>query len=371
MIRAYCSGLLALFALCAPLCARAAIVADPQALYHEMKAAYDTGTAHNWSYRDELNYLSAIFNAGRAYSLQRPTDPAYGELATLAVQIGSSVHYNPLTNHDGAVWYMREAADWVAKNATDPNVAKAATDLLARVNAEDMPERLAQFAQSDAEEAARAYPGDVEASLQEVEADWRAWLLTKDASWRTLALQHTADASFPIAHLPTTYGPDVIRAAQTAAAGVAPGYSAGDKTNGEKIVDRIKNLDAPLVIASVRSVPHDAYLSTLAPADEYFGRMGYSVLGIVNELKHINFMLDYNYGNRESGQTLLVADAIESMHRVYPRDRDLPKLLFSCLSTLERMDSPEAKDAANRLRTILTVEYQDSPEARKALGIGA
>ena len=371
MTRAFFRGLLALALLCAPLPAQAAMQADPQALYNEMKAAYDKGMAHNWGYRDELNYLSAILNAGRAYSLQRPNDPAYGELATLAVQIGSSIHYNPLTNHDGAAWYVREAADWVARNSTDPNLAKAGNDLLARVNAEDSPERLARFAESDAQETARAYPGDVDAMLQEVEADWRAWLLTNDASWRTLALQRAAAASFPLAHLPTSYGPELIRAAQEAAARVAPGYSAGDNVNGATIVDRLRHLDSPLVIASVHSVPHDVYLSTLAPADEYFGRMGYSVLGIVNELKHINFMLDYNYGNRESGQTLLVVDAIESMHRVYPRDRDLPKLLLSALTTLGRMDAPEAKAAAARLRAILTIEYQDSPEARKALGSGA
>jgi hypothetical protein len=367
MIRAFSKGLLALLVLCAPLCAQAAIQADPQALYNEMKAAYDKGAANNWAYRDELNYLSTIFNAGRAYSLQRPSDPAYGELATLAVQIGSSIHYNPLTNHDGAAWYVREAADWVSKNATDPDLAKAGADLLARINAEDAPERLALLAQSDAQENVRAYPGDVDAALQEVEADWRAWLLTHDWSWRTLALQRTAAANFPIAHLPTTYGPELINAAQEAEAGVAPGYSAGDKVNGATIVDRLKHLKSPLIIASVHAVPHDVYLSTLAPADEYFGRMGYSVLGIDNELKHVNFMLDYNYGNRESSQMLLIVDAVESMHRVYPRDRDMPKLLLSCIKALGRMDAPETKAAAVRLKTLLTIEYQDSPEARKVL----
>ena len=57
-------------------------------------------------------------------------------------------------------------------------------------------------------------------------------------------------------------------------------------------------------------MPHDAYLTTLAPADEYFGQMGMSILGIENELKHINYMLDYNYGNRESGPAIYVAQSI-------------------------------------------------------------
>ncbi|HTX59803.1 MAG TPA: hypothetical protein VMH02_08985, partial [Verrucomicrobiae bacterium] len=80
------------------------------------------------------------------------------------------------------------------------------------------------------------------------------------------------------------------------------------------------------------------------------------------------FMLDYNYGNRESGETVLVAEAIDDMQKVYPRDRDLPMLLYWGYTTLERMDDTQAEAAAAHLRGILTVEYQDSPQARKLLG---
>jgi hypothetical protein len=81
-------------------------------------------------------------------------------------------------------------------------------------------------------------------------------------------------------------------------------------------------------------------------------------------------MLDYKYGNREAAQTVLVAESIDDMHKVYPRDRDLPKLLYSCMTTLDRMTSDDAKSAGSHLRSILTVEYQDSPEARKVLTPG-
>ncbi len=103
------------------------------------------------------------------------------------------------------------------------------------------------------------------------------------------------------------------------------------------------------------------------PADEYFGRLGFSILGIENQLKHVNYMLDYNYGDRESGETVPVAEAIDDMHKVYPRDRDLPMLLYWGYTTLGRMDNAESKEAAKRLRAFLTVEYQDSPEAKKLL----
>jgi hypothetical protein len=342
------------------------MLADPTQLYTQMKNAYDKGTADGWNFRNQEIYLSTIFNAGRAYSLQRADDPNYGELATLSVQIGSALHYNPLTNHDAAAWYVREAAQWVTNHASDPALVTQATAILERVNSEDDPGRLAHLADDDASANLQAYPRDVDALLEQVEANWRAWLLTHDASWRSLALQRAALPNFPLAHLPTTYGNELITAANSAAAGV-DGYTSNDQQNGKTIVSRLKSIDPLRVIASVKAVPHDVYLSTLAPADEYFGRMGMSVLGIQNELKRINFMLNYNYGNRESNQTALVAEAIDEMHKVYPRDRDLPALLLDCYTTATRMDNAEAKATAAHVKTILTVEYQDSPQARRLL----
>ncbi|HTX55818.1 MAG TPA: hypothetical protein VMD47_01820, partial [Candidatus Acidoferrales bacterium] len=334
--------------------ARAALEADPEVLYQQMKAAYDKAAAAQWDYLDQAVYLSTIFNAGRAYSLQRPDDPAFRELETLTVQIGSGLHYNPLINHDAAVWYVREAAVWVSRNSSDPTLVADANGLLERVNSEDDPEKLASLADEDAQANAAQYPADVDTRLQTLEANWRGWLLTGDRSWRSLAFQKAASTNFPLAHLPTTYGPEFVRAVEQAQSGTGGDFTQGDRANARIIVARLKDLTSPLIIASVTAMPHDAYLSTLAPADEYFGQMGYSILGIENELKHINFMLDYNYGNREAAQTVLVAQSIDDMHKVYPRDRDMPMLLYSCLTTLQRMDSDDAKAAAAHLRSILT-----------------
>jgi hypothetical protein len=346
--------------------ARATLEADPQTLYQQMKDAYDKAQAAQWDFVDQEVYLSTIFNAGRAYTLQRPDDPALTQLETLTVQIGSGLHYNPLTNHDAAVWYVREAAVWVSRNSTDPTLVAQANALLDRVNSEDDPEKLARLADEDATANAQAYPHDADTQLQTLEANWRAWVLTNDPSWRSLAFEKAAADDFPIGHLPTTYGPEFLQAVEIADAGNGD-FTQGDRANAHRIEEHIKDLKIPLTIVSVTSMPADKYLTTLAPADEYFGQMGYSILGIENELKHINFMLDYKYGNREAQQTILVAQSIDDMHKVYPRDRDMPMLLYSVLTTLNRMDSDDAKAAAAHIRSILTVEYQDSPEARKVL----
>ena len=56
------------------------------------------------------------------------------------------------------------------------------------------------------------------------------------------------------------------------------------------------------------------------------------------------------------------------MQKVYPRDRDLPMLLYWCYTTLQRMSDEQSRDTARRIKALLTVEYQDSPQARKLLG---
>jgi hypothetical protein len=367
MIRAFYNRLLtaglAALLLTAP--ANAAMVADPAVLYQQMKDAYAKGTADGWDFRAEETYLSTIFNAGRAYSLQYPTDPAYGELATLTIQIGAGLHYNPLTNHDAAVWWVREAGDWIVKNSQDPTLIGQAQAILQRVNSETDPQALARFADEDAVATVRTYPGDVDALLLRVEADWRAWLLSRDPAWRSLALARAASPDFPVAHLPINWGNELLAAAS--AASIANGYTQDDVTNAATLIARVKAVDPIRVIASVTAVPHDVYLSTLAPADEYFGHMGMSVLEIQNRLKHINFMLDYDYGNRESGEAENVTESIVGMQKIYPRDRDLPMLLYWCYTTAKRMDDARARHIAEQVKAILTVEYQDSPQARKLL----
>ena len=344
--------------------ARAALVADPSVLYQQMKDAYGKGAAGGWNYRSQQYYLSTIFNAGRAYSLQYPDDPAYGELATLTVQIGAGLHYNPLINHDAAAWWVREAADWVMKHGQDAALMGEAAQMLQRVNSEDAPEAVGALGRSRRD----GEPPGVSARHRRTARAGRGQLAGMDIDAR----RRLALAGIPAGRgaglsgraLPTTWGNDLV--ASASAASTENGYSA--KTSQCRNVPRetqSRRSDSRhhhRYGASAR-----VYMTTLAPADEYFGRMGMSILGIQNQLKHINFMLDYNYGNAESSETVLVAESIDDMHKVYPRDRDLPMLLYWCYTTLQRMSDAQSRAAAAHLRAILTVEYQDSPQARKIL----
>jgi hypothetical protein len=336
-----------------PTTARAALMADPATLYAQMRDAYDKGSAHGWAYRDQGNYYATILNAGRAYSLQHPDDPAYGQLATLTVQIGAGIHYEPLTNHDGATWWVREAALWVEKNANDTTLVQQAGDLLARLDAMDDPATLARYADEDASANLKIYARDNDALMRQVEADWRAWVLTGDSQWRSLAFSRASQPGFPLAYLPTTWAPGFLQAA---------------KNEAPALYARAQKIPELRVIATVTAMPYEKYMSTLAPADEYFGPLGMSVIGIKNQMKRTNDMLDLGWGDRVSGDAVQVAVAIDDLHKVYPRDRDLPALLSDCYALLGRFTTSESHQAAAHVRTILIIEYQDSPQAKAMLG---
>jgi hypothetical protein len=350
-----------------PLRVDAALVADPQVLYQQMLAAYSKAQSNGWDYQDQMYYLSTIFNAGRAYSLQRPNDPNYGKLAMLAVQMGSGLHYNPLTNHDAATWYVREASLWVIAHTADPEMTQEAQALLERVNAEDDDYALlAKLANEDGKALAAEFPHDAEADVLPLEAAWRSWLLTHDATWRSQALAIAAQPSFPIAHIPLTYGPAFTDAARAAVAN-ARGYNETDRQNAQNVIARLRAAGRLKIIAQVIGLPEGVYLTRLAPADEYFGPMKMSILGIENEMKHVNFMLDYKYGNLEADPALEIAQSVDDMQKVYPLDRDMPKLLLETIQMLDRMTTPAVRQAAQHLQSILLVEYQDSPQAQQLL----
>jgi hypothetical protein len=199
-----------------------------------------------------------------------------------------------------------------------------------------------------------------------VEANWRGWLITHDPSWRSLALEHANQPKFPLAQLPATWGPAFLNMVLNASHGV-DGYTAGDVANAKAIQARVDALPALQTIADVHAVTEARMLTTLAPADEYFGPLGMSILGIRNELKRVNFMMKYGYNTQESGSAVQIAISVDDLHKVYPRDRDLPQLLYDVYTTLSKIDTSQAKAAAAHIKGVLTVEYQDTKQAQELL----
>jgi hypothetical protein len=82
-----------------------------------------------------------------------------------------------------------------------------------------------------------------------------------------------------------------------------------------------------LAVACIAPAAHATAMRDLAPADEYFGRMKMSVLGIRNALDGLERRAagrDRNVAAM-SGQLALVEDAMHDWRVHYPRDTWLPR----------------------------------------------
>jgi hypothetical protein len=345
---------------CVP--ARAALDIDPLQLYKQMKAAYDKGAAAGWHLGDELDYLSAVLDAGRGYELRRRDDPQNVAIKGITVDLASRLNYDPLISNDAAEWYVRLAAQaW----QDDPVRGAAARAIIAKLDAEQTDiVKLARDADADAQALAQAYPNDVQALVGQVEADLRAYNLTQDARWRTLALQRAAQAAFPIASISPDLG-KVLFPMVDAARNAGPGYSESEREAARIVASHRASAKGLPEIGHV--VSHESYLNITAPADEYFGRTKLSPIGVRNELTRIGRYLDAGWAGRMTQDTVYVVDSLDDWQHQYPRDYELPRLYKRAYDALGREDTTEAKQARQLVRRTLLVNYPTSTEARSFL----
>jgi hypothetical protein len=339
--------------------ARAALDIDPAQLYRQMKAAYDKGAAAGWHLADELDYFSAVLDAGRGYELRRRDDPQNIAIKGITVDLATQLAYDPLVSNDAAEWYVRLAAQaW----QTDADRGPAARALIAKLDAEDATTaKLAYDADADAAVLAEKYPSDVQALLGQVDADLRAYNLTQDTRWRTLALQRASQSTFPIGSVPQDMG-RVLFPMVDAARNAGPGYSAEEREAARIVASHRASAHGLAVIGHVAS--HDTYLIITAPADEYFGHTKLSPIGVRNELTRIGKYLDAGWGGQMTKDVIWVVDSLDDWQHQYPRDYELPRLYKRAYDTLGRAGTPEAKQAQQDVRRTLLVNYPTSSEAR-------
>lgn len=92
----------------------------------------------------------------------------------------------------------------------------------------------------------------------------------------------------------------------------------------------------------------------VAPADEYFGKLKMSILGIRNTIKDVGLNLDVDPNRAASlmNKALLTEDAMHDWQKKYPQDTWLPKTVFA----LERMYAKINSDDG-RKRSIATMNW--------------
>lgn len=343
--------------------ARAAIETDPNELYATMRRAFDEGAAKSWPFTSELYYEATVIDAGRSYSLFKPDDPNYALVAGLTVDVATQLHYNPLTSNDASLWYVQEAAAYVAAHGAPDAQAKAAALRTALDAGQADQKTLGAQAEAAALANVDEFPRDGDARVALLVADVRAYNLTHDDAYRSALLQHAADLKTPLTRVPD---PEYGEMFSIAAAALAdPGYSDDDRAAAKTIKQRRDSTPELQTIARITSIPHELKLTRTAPADEYFGHLKISPIGIHNEVIRVNKYLDVGWGYRMQSAALQVDSAVEDWQKQYPRDYTLPAELLDTYKLLQRIGTPETKASGDRVKNLLLVQYPSTRQAQE------
>lgn len=94
----------------------------------------------------------------------------------------------------------------------------------------------------------------------------------------------------------------------------------------------------------------------VAPADEYFGRLKMSILGIRNQLHDLELRLEYTPNNGEAvlGSAAFIEDALHDWEHKYPQDPWLAKDVYELTSLYAHVHTAHGRSCANRsLRWLL------------------
>jgi hypothetical protein len=108
--------------------------------------------------------------------------------------------------------------------------------------------------------------------------------------------------------------------------------------------------------------------SKVAPADEYFGRLKMSILGIQNEIRDLSARLRFDSSQSQSafGPASLLEDAIRDWERKYPADPWLAKSVYGLQRIYAQIQTTQAQHRADSTLHWLLARYGSSPFAAEA-----
>jgi hypothetical protein len=107
-------------------------------------------------------------------------------------------------------------------------------------------------------------------------------------------------------------------------------------------------------------IPHVVFLKyKVAPADEYFGRLKLSILGIRNTIKDMGYKVDVDpvHGNSIMNAVALTEDAMHDWEKKYPLDSWIPPAILSLERLYAKVDSDEARAHAKFTMAWLVKDY--------------
>jgi hypothetical protein len=115
-------------------------------------------------------------------------------------------------------------------------------------------------------------------------------------------------------------------------------------------------------------VPHVVFLKyKVAPADEYFGRLKLSILGIRNTIKDMGLKADADPAHAAGsvmGAVALCEDAMRDWEKKYPADTWIPPAILSLERLYAKVDTDEGRAHAKFVMVWLVHDYPKSAPAK-------
>ncbi len=110
-----------------------------------------------------------------------------------------------------------------------------------------------------------------------------------------------------------------------------------------------------------------AAIALLAPADEYFGPLKLSILGIRNTIHDLGARYDVNHAiwHQTYSSAQLTERAIHDWEKRYPHDGQVPKAIYLIQRLYTKVLSQEARDRANYTAKWMFADYAQSPQGRQ------
>ena len=124
----------------------------------------------------------------------------------------------------------------------------------------------------------------------------------------------------------------------------------------------------PAPAKHVPAKPAAAAKPAVAPADEYFGRMKLSILGISNTIHDTKLREGYDpvHAAANFDKLSLAEEALEDWSKKYPHDTWLPGKAYYMSHEFWAMNTADGDREAERCRSLLFTHFATSPYTTKA-----
>ena len=118
---------------------------------------------------------------------------------------------------------------------------------------------------------------------------------------------------------------------------------------------------------AAKPTSHKLTMKDFAPADEYFGPMKLSILGIRNTIRDIGLRYDGDPNKADStiSSIKFTEVALQDWQKKYPRDPQLPRNIYFLEHLYAKIPTPAGTQKAYATEVWLFTSYGDTPQARQ------